>query len=139
MRLCLRRRIDISHPLVHAKNSAKRFGGVPDDYIEIHQWFDMSKEAMSDMRHRALRHHTVGIYDAERLFGKSIVNSDGKEVFVRYIGEQHILEDLGFIPSLEDWFINMEMQKWMMSRDMRIHKANKAKDKLPKSLVGKVK
>lgn len=93
---------------------------------------------MSDMRHRSLKHHSAGIYEAERVFGNSIINSDGKEVFVRYIGEQHVIEDLGFIPSLEDWFENMEMQKWMMSRDMRIHKANKAKDRLPKSLVGKI-
>jgi len=93
---------------------------------------------MSDMRHRALRHHSAGIYEAERIFGESIINSDGKEVYVRYIGEQHVIEDLGFIPTLEDWFLNMEMQKWMMSRDMRIHKANKAKEKLPKSLIGKI-
>lgn len=109
-----------------------------EDYLAIHEYFDDSKSHMSDMRHRALKHHSAGIYEAERVFGNSIINSDGKEVFVRYIGEQHVIEDLGFIPTLADWFDNMEMQKWMMSRDMRIHKANKAKDRLPKSLAGKV-
>lgn len=125
----------MSHPLVHAKNSAKKFGGKPEDYLAIHDYFDDSKSAMGDMRHRALKHHSTGIYEAERVFGHSIINSDEKEVFVRYIGEQHVLEDLGFIPTLEDWFENMEMQKWMQSRDMRIHKANKAKERLPKSWV----
>lgn len=128
----------MSHPLIHAKNSAKKFGGKMENYLAIHEWFDQSKEHMADMRHRALRHHSAGIYEAERIFGQSIVNSDGKEVFVRYIGEQHVLEDLGFIPTLEDWFINMEMQKWMQNRDMRIHKANKAKERLPKSLEDKI-
>lgn len=109
-----------------------------EDYLSIHEYFDQSKEMMSDMRHRALRHHTARIYEAERVFGNSIINSDGREVFTRYIGEQHVLEDLGFIPSLEDWLENLELQKWMMSRDMRIHKANKAKDRLPKSLIGKI-
>lgn len=125
----------MSHPLIHAKNSARKFGGKPEDYIDLHNWFDQSKEHMADMRHRALRHHSAGIYEAERIFGGSIINSDGKEVYVRYIGEQHVIEDLGFIPTLEDWFENMELQKWMMNRDMRIHKANKAKEKLPKSLL----
>ena len=128
----------MSHPTVHAKSSAKKFGGKYEDYLTIHEWFDQSKEMMPDMRHRALRHHSAGIYEAERIFGDNIINSDGKEVYVRYIGEQHVLEDLGFIPTLEDWFENMELQKWMMSRDMRIHKANKAKEKLPKSLFGKL-
>lgn len=129
----------MSHPIIHAKSTTKKFGGVPEDYLAIHEWFDQSKEMMADMRHRALRHHSAGIYEAERIFGESIVNSEGKEVFVRYVGEMHIIEDLGFIPTLEDWLENMELQKWMMSRDMRIHKANKAKEKLPKSLIGKVK
>lgn len=128
----------MSHPNIHAKSSAKKFGGITEDYLAIHEWFDQSKEHMADMRHRALRHHSAGIYEAERVFGNSIINSDGKEVFVRYVGEQHVNEDLGFIPSLEDWLENMELQKWMMSRDMRIHKANKAKERLPKSLVGKI-
>lgn len=129
----------MSHPNVHAKSSARKFGGKMEDYLAIHDWFDDSKSHMADMRHRALKHHSAGIYEAERVFGNSIINSEGKEVFVRYIGEQHVLEDLGFIPSLEDWFENMEMQKWMQSRDMRIHKANKAKDKLPKSMKDKIK
>ncbi len=126
----------MGHPVEHARNSAKKFGGKPEDYLEIHCWFDQSKELMADMRHRALRHHSAGIYEAERIFGHEITNSDGNLVQVRYIGEQHVLEDLGFIPTLEDWFENMELQDWMMSRDMRIHKYNKKKRgrKLPKSM-----
>ena len=125
----------MSHPYEHSKSSVKKFGGKPEDYLPIHNYFDQSKEIFPDMRHRALRHHSAGIYEAERIFGEKITNSDGKEVYVRYIGEQHVIEDLGFIPTLEDWLCNLELQKWMMSRDMRIHKANKAKDKLPKSFI----
>ena len=32
---------------------------------------------------------------------------DGREVFVRDIAEQHVLEDLGHIPSLSDWLREM--------------------------------
>lgn len=121
----------MSHPEVHAKNSVRKFGGSIEDYLKIHHWFDDSKSHMSDMRHRALKHHAAGIYECERVFGKSFVNSEGKTIYTRYVGEQHVIEDLGFIPSLEDWFENMEMQDWMMARDKRVIKIGK---KLPKSL-----
>ncbi|PLR99526.1 DUF6915 family protein [Bacillus sp. T33-2] len=120
----------MSHPEIHAKNSVRKFGGSVGDYLPIHQWFDDSKSHMADMRHRALKHHAAGIYECEQVFGKSFINTEGKTVYTRYVGEQHVLEDLGFIPTLEDWFENMEMQDWMMNRDKRVLKMGK---KLPKS------
>lgn len=80
----------MAHPIEHAKSSARRFGGVPEDYVAVHCWFDESKSQLADFRHRALRHHADGIFQAERLFGITIKNSDGKDVPVRYIGEQHV-------------------------------------------------
>ena len=121
----------MSHPDVHSKNSVRKFGGKPEDYIEIHQWFDQSKELMADMRHRALRHHSAGIFECERVFGKSFVNSEGKTVYTRYVGEQHVVEDLGFIPSLSDWFENMELCEWMMARDKKVIQIGK---KMPSSI-----
>lgn len=102
------------HPGDHAKTSAKLFGGKPEDYVSIHDWFDATKETFADWRHRALRHHSQGIFEAERVFGRSIVNSDGKEVWVRYIGEQHVKEDCGGrIPTVSDWFRNIKREGWM--------------------------
>ncbi len=103
----------MSHPYHHALSSAKRFGGVPEDYLAIHSWFDASKELMCDPRHRALRHHAQGIFEAERVFGITITNSQGRQVPVRLIGEQHVREDLGFIPSVEEWFQHIQLQPWM--------------------------
>jgi hypothetical protein len=62
----------MAHPLVHAQSSAKKFGGKPEDYLAIHNWFDESKAYFADFRHRALRHHAEGIFLAERIFGVSI-------------------------------------------------------------------
>jgi hypothetical protein len=43
-----------------------------------------------------------------------IVNSDGREVPVRYIGEQHVKEDCGgIIPTVKDWFENITIKSWM--------------------------
>jgi hypothetical protein len=40
-------------------------------------------------------------------------NSDGKEIPVRWIAEEHIRQDCGFIPTVKDWCSNIELQKWM--------------------------
>ena len=106
----------MAHPLFHAKSSARKYGGKPDDYLAIHNWFDESKSYMGDVRHRALRHHAEGIFMCEKLFGVSITNSDGREVPVRFIGEQHVIEDLGRIPSVSDWLSEMPMKAWMGPR-----------------------
>ena len=99
----------------HALSSVKKFGGKVEDYIKIHEWFDESKGFYGDLRHRALRHHTQGIVECEKLFGVTITNSKNKKVVVKSIAEQHILEDLGFLPTMESWFKNIIPQKWMSS------------------------
>ena len=101
------------HALHHARSSARRWGGYSAEYMPFHLWFDESKNHRADVRHRALRHHTLGIEQLIEKFGELFVNSAGKQVPVRYIGEQHVKEDLGFIPTFSDWMRNMRMEKWM--------------------------
>ena len=80
----------MAHPLKHAQSSARKFGGRAEDYLPIHNWFDESKSFLADFRHRALRHHAEGIFLLEKLFGVAVVNSDGNQVPVRDVGEQHV-------------------------------------------------
>jgi len=101
------------HPYHHALSSVDRWGGQVADYLPIHDWFDESKAHVADFRHRALRHHSEGIFLCEKLFGATLTNSDGRVVPVRWVGEQHVKEDLGFIPSVKDWLENLMPQKWM--------------------------
>lgn len=102
------------HPYHHSLTSVKTWGGKPEDYVAIHDWFDATKEVFADARHRALRHHSQGIFECERVFGKTITNSDGRVVPVRYIGEQHVMEDCGGrIPTVQDWFQHIKMEPWM--------------------------
>ena len=104
----------MSHTTMHADTSVKIWGGKREDYIAIHDWFDETKECFCDFRHRALRHHSFGIFEAERIFGKTITNADGKEVPVRYIGEQHVKEDCGGrVPSVNDWLGAIQPAPWM--------------------------
>lgn len=100
-------------PLIHARASAQRFGGKPEDYLAIHERIDSTKAVHAQVTHRCIFHSAFGIYLIEELFGPTLTNSDGKEVFVRDVAEQHVLEDLGFIPSLSDWLQEMPAKPWM--------------------------
>jgi hypothetical protein len=84
-----------------------------EDYYAIHEWFDASKAHFGDFRHRALRHHTLGIYECEEKFGKQITNSNGRVIPVKWVGEQHVIEDCGYIPSYSDWVKAIKPAEWM--------------------------
>jgi len=141
----------MAKPLIHAQSSARKFGGQPEDYLEIHDFLDSSKAVFPDNRHRALTHNSWFIFVVERVFGHTITiktdlpcdNCDGtaatdpmggqqkvfedtmcicngsgrkqKQVSVRDVCEQHILEDFGgkFIPTASDYLEGMEFQDWM--------------------------
>jgi hypothetical protein len=103
----------VANPYHHALSSVKKWGGEVGDYLPIHDWFDASKEMFADFRHRALRHHAQGIFEAERVFGHTITITGGRVIPVRWVGEQHVSEDCGFIPSIQDWFIQIQPKPWM--------------------------
>jgi hypothetical protein len=107
------------NPYHHALSSVKKHGGKVEDYQPIHDWFDESKSYFADFRHRALRHHSEGIFMCEKIFGKVIENSDGKMIPVRFIGEQHVKEDCGFIPTVQDWLKEIRPTKWMLKPGVR--------------------
>ena len=104
----------MSHCYYHALSSVRRWGGDPEDYLPLHQWFDESKKIIADPRHRALRHHAEGIFMLETVFGVTIRNSAGRDVPVRLVGEQHVQEDLGRIPSFADWARLIQPMPWIL-------------------------
>jgi hypothetical protein len=108
----------MAHPKEHSKSSAKKFGGKPEDYDHLHQWLDETKSWFGDSLHRMFRHHSEGIFEMEKLFGVSFVNSDGKTVYTRYVGEQHVKEDCNnYIPSAKEWILGMKEERrpvWMV-------------------------
>jgi hypothetical protein len=53
----------------------------------------------------------VGVKNAPQY---DLDSANDLEVPVRLIGEQHIMEDLGTIPSFADWARRIEPQAWMM-------------------------
>jgi hypothetical protein len=106
----------------HAKAAAKRWGGKPEDYLPIETFIDSSKQHLGDVRHRALYHHTAGIFLCTRIFGDTITvqrENGSIEVPVRLIAEEHVKEDLGWIPSPNDYWQNMTLAGWMSGAKLR--------------------
>lgn len=109
-------------PYIHAQISARRYGGLPEDYMAIHEWFDQTKSVIADVRHRAILHSAFGIYLCQDVFGPTFVNSAGKTISTRDIGEQHVIDDMGEIPSMEKWFGTMKIEDWMTGIEGRKNK-----------------
>lgn len=126
----------IANPWHHAVSSSRKWGGDPEDYIAIHEWFDATKAWCPDFRHRAIRHHSEGIFECMQVFGTTITLSTcatcgevkgehyefgdenlhvftPKRIPVRWIGEQHVQEDLGHIPTAADWLRRLTAEPWM--------------------------
>jgi hypothetical protein len=100
--------------LFHSEASAKRFGGVPEDYLPIHKFLDQSKLYIGDWRHRALLHNTLGVTLCEQFFGDFYARpSDGEKVCTRTIATQHILEDLGALLTPGEFLREMPVRSWM--------------------------
>lgn len=43
-----------------------------------------------------------------------------KQVPVRWIGEQHVLEDFGWIPTMQDFLMHLSVQPWMVKGSRRL-------------------
>lgn len=108
----------MAHPYEHAKSSARKFGGKPEDYMHLHQWMDDTKGWFADSLHRMFRHHSEGIFEMEKIFGVHFLNSDGKRVYTRYVGEQHVKEDCNnYLPSAKEWIVGIQSNPkphWMV-------------------------
>jgi len=108
----------MANAFIHSKNSVRKFGGHVEDYMEIHMKMDCTKTLIPDNRHRCISHNMFWVNEVMvPIFGYTIKNSDGKDVSVKDICEQHILEDYGmkFIPTPQDFIEHMEIKDWMQN------------------------
>jgi len=79
---------------------------------------DCSKAYVADNRHRALTHTNFWIHEVMiPIFGYVMKNSAGRDVSVKDVCEQHILEDFGmkFIPTAQDYLERMKFEDWMQN------------------------
>jgi hypothetical protein len=103
----------MAHPHHHAVSSTKLFGGDVRDYVALHDWFDQSKAHVADARHRQLLHTSFGVFLAQQQFGHTLRLSNGRDMPVRTVAEQHVREDTGFIPSAQQAYASLALAPWM--------------------------
>jgi len=86
-------------PIHHALVSARLFGGAVEDYVPLHNAFDMSKAALGDMRHRSALHSVDhGRMVMALIFPERIGNASRDELCI-----QHVHDDQGFGATLDSW------------------------------------
>jgi hypothetical protein len=54
------------------------------------------------------------VFECAREFGVTLTTSEGRTIPVRWIAEQHVTEDLGFVPPVSQWLSAIEAEPWMM-------------------------
>ncbi|MDO9569181.1 MAG: hypothetical protein Q7J58_07350 [Hydrogenophaga sp.] len=114
------------NPIQHARVSARRWGGVPDDYVAIHALIDSTKMLCTDNRHRILHTFWAVQEVVIPVFGHTMHNSAGREVDIKDICEKdHLLPDFQhrFIPTLSDFVAAMDdiPTKGLVQRVERFH------------------
>jgi hypothetical protein len=122
----------MANPMHHAMLDTKNWGGVMEDYLPIHQWFDQTKAHLADARHRMILHNTFGIFLCEQFFGPVLTLSNGKQIPTRWVAESHVKADFGgLIPSIEMCFASMELQSWMYEGARKLSKCVETGAKTP--------
>ena len=49
----------MGHPYHHALSSVRRWGGTPEEYLALHQWFDASKAILATRKSEPSIHHAA--------------------------------------------------------------------------------
>ena len=76
----------MGHCYHHALSSVRKWGGTPENYLPLHQWFDEpSKLITADFRHRALRHHAAHAGGGKAIHARHLEQSAGFHLVIQDI------------------------------------------------------
>ncbi len=111
-----------------AKGLAARWGGTPDDYLALIEFFDKPREFAPDNPDAAdlITHNSFGIFLAEELLGTTITLSDktGSGNQPQFISTRSAAEDLvyariGSIPPAGNLAARTKLKLWMCGTEVR--------------------
>jgi hypothetical protein len=110
------------------KGLAARWGGVPDDYLELIGFFDKPCEFAPDNPDAAalITHNSFGIFLAEELLGTTITLTEARDSrrFPQIISTRSAAEDLvyarvGSIPPAGNLAAHTRLKLWMCGTEVR--------------------
>lgn len=96
-----------------AVTSARRLGGIAEDYLPLHAWMLATSTWIDDLRHLAMRHNSFGIFAAEASLGVTLARRDGMVTPTRIVAEQHVRTVMGRVPSASDFLRRIRPARWM--------------------------
>ena len=92
---------------------AEKIFGIDNDKLSaLAEKFSWTEEEISEIKDL--------ISSSHQDINTSIINSDGDRVFVRDIAEEHIIEDMGKIPSVSEYLDGMPNYEWLGHRKAAI-------------------
>jgi|GEM_PF-589103 len=96
-------------PFLHARISARLFGGDWQCSLPIHDFIDSSKAAHPTVRHRAVLHSDLGVSIVARAFERDGGLRLPGDATVEMLAVQHIEEDLGRVPTIAEWAAHLRL------------------------------
>lgn len=111
-----------------AKGLAARWGGTPDDYLALIEFFDKPREFAPDNPDAAnlITHNSFGIFLAEELLGTTITLSDktssGNQpqfISTRSAAEDLVYARIGSIPPAGNLAARTKLKLWMCGTEVR--------------------
>lgn len=99
----------MAHPYFHALSSRRKWGGTVDEYLPLHQYFDQTKSALADCRHRLFLHNPWGALLLNQQFSDAWVPEQHHGVTLDMISQQHITEDYSRLVSVEECVARMQV------------------------------
>ncbi len=83
------------------------------------QFMDWPRDYLADRRYRRVLHNSWGVSMAVEAFGLLLTcASDQAELPVQLLAEQHILQEMPAVPTLEASLEGITLQRWMCARAM---------------------
>ena len=116
------RRLRVATPAADelAAITARRFHTTPAALLPLHRWFLETETWFEDDRHLAMRHHSFGIFEAERTFGVTLPGT--RPVPTRVVAEAHVRYVLGRIPAAAEFLRAIKGQAWMAASHKPQHR-----------------
>lgn len=106
--------------VMHARLSAKIYGGTYEEYMPLHEALNQVRDVWSDQTSQCILHNIWGVALLVRKFGPTMTLSTGKVLSTRLVLESHVVQDLGHIPTVAEAMADIKVRSWMYTKARKL-------------------